>query len=128
MDWHFKLKQRASSKGAVPPSRRWLHSIDDWVSHVPAFEAEEDKPQPSAFDAPTTVAAPAAAPADETAAAAAPALGSQVLRAPPDCDRVVCLHCGEAIEMFWDADDEEWLLRDAVHTTGGRICHASCAV
>ena len=42
--------------------------------------------------------------------------------------RPTCKLCGEAIEMFWDGDKAEWMLRDAVAVEGEPdvFCHSAC--
>ena len=40
---------------------------------------------------------------------------------------MTCVLCGEPIEMFFDADAAEWMMRDAVQAGDGEYTHASCA-
>ena len=49
--------------------------------------------------------------------------------APSEVSRLTCFQCGEPIEMFFDDDASEWMLRDAVTASDGtgRICHANCS-
>ncbi len=96
-------------------------SASEWATHTPLFDADDDKPPPSAFDAPK--GGPGDATADDTCKSAG---STSVLRAPADAEHVACAHCGEEVEMFWDPGEEEWFLRDAVLASDGRICHASC--
>ena len=52
---------------------------------------------------------------------------AQLLRAPSDVSRVTCALCGEPIEMFWDGDAAEWMMRDAIGVADGQYAHTSCA-
>ena len=78
-----------------------------------------DSAAPSVFDAFDTAGA------KESAPAAAPV---PLLRAPSEVSRLACFKCGEPIDMFYDKEASEWMLRDAVTAKDGtgRIGHSAC--
>ena len=130
MDFHFRRNRRATKTGVVPPGRRWLLPAAAWLTADPVAEVEVEKEGAAAvsvFDAfdPTGGGAAAAA-ADEAKASKPPV---PIVRAPSNVTKPTCQLCGEPIEMFWDGDAAEWMLRDAVVCEGGdadKFCHSAC--
>ena len=52
-----------------------------------------------------------------------------MVRAPSDVSHVTCALCGEPIEMFFDSESAEWMMRDAVLAADGSglYHHTACA-
>lgn len=118
MDYLFRRNQRTKKTGAAPPCRRWCLPVAEWIALDPISEVEIEKEgaaAPSIFDifASASGDATSVEPASKADKKEVP-----IVRAPSNVTRPTCKLCGEAIEMFWDGDKAEWMLRDAVAIEG----------
>ena len=157
MDSHFKKKMRGKATGIAPPSRRWMMPLEEWITHSNSeadLDTQQEKEAASVFDAidasstaekkpeapikPPPQVRPPATTCIQPPPNAPPRAFSeccchacyccpQMVRAPSDVTHATCNLCGEPIEMFWDGDAAEWMMRDAIVAPDGSYCHASCA-
>ena len=49
------------------------------------------------------------------------------MRAPSDVAGLTCALCGERIDLFWDSDSAEWMMKDVQEAEGGKYVHTECA-
>ena len=40
---------------------------------------------------------------------------------------LTCALCGERIDLFWDSDSAEWMMKDVQEAEGGKYVHTECA-
>ncbi|KAL3864346.1 hypothetical protein ACJMK2_006037 [Sinanodonta woodiana] len=116
LDWHFRQNKREKEEYKVKRSRNWFLGMHDWTQYEEIGDTEEIA-RSSIFE---QMMAPNPAP---TAPAQMPFTlikvpeGTSFIRCPratgEDKDDL-CNTCHEPFEQYWDDDQEEWLLRDAL--------------
>ncbi|EGD82766.1 hypothetical protein PTSG_03416 [Salpingoeca rosetta] len=106
-DWHFRKNQERQQAAVV--SRGWYLSETDWVKY--AGSKLDTMPEPETQEQKK---------AEEERARTI--LGTQRVKAKDDQR---CKICREKFGTYYDDEEEEWLLQDAIETDEG-LFHISC--
>ncbi|KAL3880688.1 hypothetical protein ACJMK2_032908 [Sinanodonta woodiana] len=116
LDWHFRQNKRDKEEYKVIRCQKWFYGMHDWTQYEEIGDTEEIA-RSSIFE---QMMAPNPAP---TAPAQMPFTlikvpeGTSFIRCPratgEDKDDL-CDTCHEPFEQYWDEDQEEWHLRDAL--------------
>eukprot|EP00850_Spirogloea_muscicola_P014858 SM000109S14172 [mRNA] locus=s109:288611:295516:- [translate_table: standard] len=115
LDAHFqKRKRQKSAKGR---SRRWFVTLQEWLAGTAGGMDGE---------APPGTAGGGVAGSDGNVAALDEDLDQMAVPADEAHDR--CSLCGDKFEVFFNAEEDEWMFRGAVYAAqpGGPIVHAKC--
>ncbi|KAK2163156.1 hypothetical protein LSH36_84g01011 [Paralvinella palmiformis] len=119
LDWHFRQNKRGKDQMNMPKHRDWYYTITEWIQYEEIGDLE-NRTQSSFFDKALEMSS---------------VTQSQGTRLVPgrvtSCPAVqggddVCAVCGEVFEQFWDEDEEEWHLRDAMRAEDGKTYHPVC--
>ncbi|KAJ3056207.1 mRNA 3' end processing factor, partial [Quaeritorhiza haematococci] len=109
LDWHFRQNRRLKEKAKKAVSRDWFVSEEDWVS-----EREVDAKSRQA------------APFQDHVEPVVEKEEEPVSNIPAEGDKIEpCAICNEAFEKFWDEEEEDWMLRNAVKQDG-KLYHQTC--
>lgn len=116
LDWHFRQNRKLTDNVLKSLSRDWFLNENDWLELRNVDTTS--KQAPSFFE--TSASAGPQGDADLSKVAA-------VVPSIPMVDGVdaVCYVCKEKFETFWDEDEEEWMMRDAV-MINGKVFHTAC--
>ncbi|KAJ3330945.1 hypothetical protein HDU76_004453 [Blyttiomyces sp. JEL0837] len=107
LDWHFRQNRRAKDKARKAISRDWYLPEDDWVNERET-DIQEAKAHTFFFESTDSAKAAASAEAEEPV--------SNIV-AEGDQD-MPCTICNEKFERYWDEDQEEWMIRNAIKVDG----------
>ncbi|OWF46603.1 uncharacterized protein LOC110455499 isoform X2 [Mizuhopecten yessoensis] len=127
LDWHFRQNRRDKDDAKVTKYRRWYYDVSDWITYEEIDESE-GKGRSSIFEkmlAIATTANLANVPQDTVVNAPE---GSNIIHCPPATGEDkgdVCEICGDPFEQFWNEDQEEWHLRDAIRVES-KTYHPIC--
>ncbi|KAL3871728.1 hypothetical protein ACJMK2_039711 [Sinanodonta woodiana] len=116
LDWHFRQNKRDKEEYKVIRCQKWFSGMQDWTQYEEKGDTEEIA-RSSIFE---QMMAPNPAP---TAPAQMPFTltkvpeGTSFIRCPRATGEYkddLCDTCHEPFEQYWDDDQEEWHLRDAL--------------
>lgn len=106
LDWHFQQNRKDKHATNDKQSRNWYISAENWTQNVYLEDLVEKKPN-------------------------LPAIEVSKNRPEPKCVanrdefQKDCNMCGDPFELFYDNDDEEWYLRNAIRFAQG-VYHPIC--
>eukprot|EP00850_Spirogloea_muscicola_P018713 SM000174S03368 [mRNA] locus=s174:289056:295513:+ [translate_table: standard] len=115
LDAHFqKRKRQKSAKGR---SRRWFVTLQEWLAGTAGGTDGEAPPGTAGGGVAGLVGNTAALDED---------LDQMAVPADEAHDR--CSLCGDKFEVFFNAEEDEWMFRGAIYAAqpGGPIVHAKC--
>ncbi|XP_049824330.1 pre-mRNA cleavage complex 2 protein Pcf11-like [Aethina tumida] len=107
LDWHFR-QNRANKKGTG--RRAWYYSKNDWMEYEASYDVEEAE---NFFDLQ----------AKAIKAEKVEDVNAGVTVSASNGDK--CTVCQEKFEEYFDDDEEEWRLRDAM-VVDGKLVHPQC--
>lgn len=117
LDEHFAENRNARAARSEPTAEQWYASAADWVKIQPrVHQSDANEPQPSWFDMQEA--------SQQRATIAKPTINCVA------GDDKQCVLCSDPLDLFFDDDQEEWMLRDAVRIDGNvyhPACHADMA-
>ncbi|XP_014668946.1 PREDICTED: uncharacterized protein LOC106810179 [Priapulus caudatus] len=117
LDWHFRQNRKDKDLLKRATSRKWYYDLEDWIQYE---EIEDLEARRSHFFEQQM----------EEAAAQRHAYRSQTTE-PISCITASpsgnnhCEICREEFEQFWDEDEEEWKLKNAIRVDG-KAYHPGC--
>lgn len=103
MDFHFRQNKRNMEKGKKMLSRDWYVPVENWIANKEVEVGEEHAPYFG--DAPE-------AKKEKVETEELPKVRA------PEGEALVCPICHEKFVRYWDEDEEEWMVRDAVEVDG----------
>lgn len=140
LDWHYRQNTRGdrSRLKAGVRSREWFAAIDTWlVWEDPSLTAA---PTPGSIVNPLLVVDEQPAVGDGEAAAShgggghagggsvrEPSGGNTFVALNDDEQEPRCVVCGDALSTEYEHASENWVVRGAVRTASGQLCHRECA-
>ncbi|XP_054237601.1 pre-mRNA cleavage complex 2 protein Pcf11-like [Indicator indicator] len=116
LDWHYGQNRRQRAAGRAAAHRQWYCSSAEWIEFAEAADLE--KPAKSQiFERPHEAMLKAREGAKKEEIQSVPA-------GPAGADES-CEICQEQFEQYWDDEEEEWRLRNAIRVDA-KIYHPSC--
>ncbi|KAJ3411160.1 hypothetical protein HDV05_002674 [Chytridiales sp. JEL 0842] len=110
LDYHFRQNRRAKDKARKAISRDWYLSEDNWVAEK---DADINEPKAPTFFFNSTEAVNEAA--EEPVSS---------IRLEGDTVEP-CTICNETFEKYWDEEEEDWMIRNALRIDG-KLYHQTC--
>ncbi|XP_033743780.1 pre-mRNA cleavage complex 2 protein Pcf11-like [Pecten maximus] len=127
LDWHFRQNRRDKDDAKVTKYRRWYYDVSDWITYEEIDESE-DKGRSNVFEKMIATAnAPSASSVPQETVVNVPE-GSAIIHCPPATGEEkgdMCEICRDPFEQFWNEDQEEWHLRDAIRVEN-KTYHPIC--
>ncbi|XP_069130811.1 pre-mRNA cleavage complex 2 protein Pcf11-like [Argopecten irradians] len=127
LDWHFRQNRRDKDDAKVTKYRRWYYDVSDWVTYEEIDESE-DKGRSNVFEKMIATANAPSAPKVAQETVVNTPEGTSIIHCPPATGEDkgdVCEICGDPFEQFWNEDQEEWHLRDAIRVEN-KTYHPIC--
>ncbi|XP_060064813.1 pre-mRNA cleavage complex 2 protein Pcf11-like isoform X2 [Ylistrum balloti] len=127
LDWHFRQNRRDKDDAKVTKYRRWYYDVSDWITYEEIDESE-DKGRSNVFEKMLAMASTANAPSITQETVVNAPEGSDIIHCPPATGEEkgdMCEICRDPFEQFWDEDQEEWHLRDAIRVEN-KTYHPIC--
>ncbi|XP_033103764.1 pre-mRNA cleavage complex 2 protein Pcf11-like [Anneissia japonica] len=112
LDWHFKLNRKDRDDVKARTSRRWYTPADNWVVFE-SVENLEEGAESSFFEEQALQMK-----LNEFAVSSVPIIQGN------DKDDI-CKVCHEPFQQFWDEDEEQWQLKDAIRIDN-KTYHPTC--
>ncbi|KAK3591756.1 hypothetical protein CHS0354_019528 [Potamilus streckersoni] len=116
LDWHFRQNKRDKKEYKVTRCKKWFYGMHDWTQYEEVGDTEEIA-RSSIFEQMMAPTPAPAAPAQMPFTLIKVPEGASVTKCPratgEDKDDL-CEICHEPFEQYWDEDQEEWHLRDAI--------------
>ncbi|XP_077983868.1 pre-mRNA cleavage complex 2 protein Pcf11-like isoform X2 [Glandiceps talaboti] len=117
LDWHFRLNRREKDGAKKATSRKWYYKLDDWIKFEEIDELEEGA-RSEFFELQARLGL------SEMMKKPNPVVSSIAVTGENDTEEV-CDICQEKFDQFWDEDEEQWQLKDAVRVDG-KTYHPLC--
>lgn len=118
LDWHFRQNKREKDDYKVAKYRKWYYEMSEWIQYE-EIQDDEEKNRSNFFENMLN-------PVQEPAFIGPQ--GNKVIQCPAatgnDTDDV-CEICGDPFEQFWEEEEEEWHLKNAVRVEG-KTYHPVC--
>lgn len=118
LDWHFRQNKREKDDYKVAKYRKWYYEMSEWIQYE-ENQGEEEKNRSNFFENMLN-------PVQEPSFVGSQ--GNKLIQCPAaignDTDDV-CDICGDPFEQFWEEEEEEWHLRNAVRVEG-KTYHPVC--
>ncbi|XP_063287364.1 pre-mRNA cleavage complex 2 protein Pcf11 [Pelobates fuscus] len=115
LDWHYR--QNRTEKDRKITYRRWYYSVQDWVAFVEIADLEERAKSQFFEKVHEEVIL-------KTQEAAKEKKFQSIVAGPAGSDEI-CEICEEQFEQYWDEEEEEWHLKNAMRVND-KIYHPSC--
>ncbi|NXN91668.1 PCF11 protein, partial [Rhinopomastus cyanomelas] len=117
LDWHYRQNRTEKDVSRKITHRRWYYSLTDWIEFEEIADLEERAKSQFFEKAHEEVVLKTQEAAKEKAFQSVPA--------GPAGSVESCEICREQFEQYWDEEEEEWHLRDAIKVDE-KIYHPSC--
>ncbi len=122
LDWHFRQNRRDRDSSRRAHSRRWYYNVDDWIQYEEIEDLDERErnwfeTQQMEMDQ-----------ANDDSAQRNDSPVPSCIAGPDDVDRT-CDMCHEQFETFYNEENEDWHLRNAIRVDGKTyhpICFEDC--
>lgn len=122
LDWHFRQNRRDRDSTRRAHSRRWYYNVDDWIQYEEIEDLDERErnwfeTQQMEMDM-----------ANDDSAQRNESPVPSCVAGPDDVDKT-CDMCHDQFETFYNEDNEEWHLRNAIRVDGKTyhpICFEDC--
>ncbi|KAJ7996237.1 hypothetical protein DPEC_G00235020 [Dallia pectoralis] len=117
LDWHYRLNRSEKDISKKVTHRRWYYSLMDWIEFEEIADLEE-RAKSLFFEKVNEEVV-------QKTQEAAKEKEFQSVKAAADVVDETCEICQEQFEMYWEEDEEEWHLRDAIRVDE-KTYHPSC--
>ncbi|XP_046540935.1 pre-mRNA cleavage complex 2 protein Pcf11 isoform X2 [Equus quagga] len=117
LDWHYRQNRTEKDVSRKVTHRRWYYSLTDWIEFEEIADLEE-RAKSQFFE---KVHEEVVLKTQE----AAKEKEFQSVPAGPAGSVESCEICQEQFEQYWDEEEEEWHLKNAIRVDG-KIYHPSC--
>ena len=116
LDAHFRRNMKLKEVTKKVLTRDWFAAEEDWILGMENLDTNK---QVSVFEELT-------ADKDASARAGAREVASEKIPAGDDHRPRTCSVCMDKIELYWDDDSDEWILKNAALLDDGEVVHAHC--
>lgn len=119
LDWHFRQNRRITERGNLNLSRDWFLPESAWIESSSVDTTSKETPvftEPEADGAAADGTVNPKGQDDE--------VPESIIPMNPDLGRN-CNICNEEIERFYDEEEDEWMMRNAI-IEDGALYHYSC--
>ncbi|MGH0119661.1 UNVERIFIED_CONTAM: hypothetical protein FKN15_044480 [Acipenser sinensis] len=117
LDWHYRQNRSEKDISKKVTHRRWYYSLTDWIEFEEIAELEE-RAKSQFFEKVHEEVV-------QKTQEAAKEKEFQSVKAAADVVDETCEICQEQFEMYWEEDEEEWHLKDAIRVDE-KTYHPSC--
>lgn len=117
LDWHYRQNRSEKDISKKVTHRRWYYSLTDWIEFEEIADLEE-RAKSQFFEKVHEEVV-------QKTQEAAKEREFQSVKAAPDVVKESCEICQEQLEMYWEEEEEEWHLKNAMRVDG-KIYHPSC--
>uniref|UniRef100_UPI00398ECB9B pre-mRNA cleavage complex 2 protein Pcf11 n=1 Tax=Pristiophorus japonicus TaxID=55135 RepID=UPI00398ECB9B len=117
LDWHYRMNRMEKDITKKVTYRKWYYSLTDWIEFEEIADLEE-RAKSQFFEKVHEEVI-------QRTQEAAKEKEFQSVPAGPAGVHEVCEICQEAFEQYWDEDEEEWHLKNAVRMDS-RTYHPAC--
>ncbi|XP_053564640.1 pre-mRNA cleavage complex 2 protein Pcf11 [Bombina bombina] len=117
LDWHYRQNRTEKDVSRKITHRRWYYSLADWIEFEEIADLEERAKSQFFEKVHEEVILKTQEAAKEKEFQSVPA-------GPAGADEI-CEICQEQFEQYWDEEEEEWHLKNAM-CVNGKIYHPSC--
>uniref|UniRef100_A0A4W3JWC6 Pre-mRNA cleavage complex 2 protein Pcf11 n=1 Tax=Callorhinchus milii TaxID=7868 RepID=A0A4W3JWC6_CALMI len=113
LDWHYRMNRMEKDITKKVTHRKWYYSLTDWIEFEEIADLEE-RAKSQFFEKVHEEVI-------QRTQEAAKEKEFQSVPAGPAGVQEICEICQEPFEQYWDEDEEEWHLKNAVRVEG-RVC------
>ncbi|MBN3313896.1 PCF11 protein, partial [Atractosteus spatula] len=117
LDWHYRQNRSEKDISKKVTHRRWYYSLTDWIEFEEIADLEE-RAKSQFFEKVHEEVV-------QKTQEAAKEKEFQSVKAAPDVVHESCEICQEQFEMYWEEEEEEWHLKNAIRVEG-KTYHPSC--
>ncbi|XP_030636860.1 pre-mRNA cleavage complex 2 protein Pcf11 isoform X2 [Chanos chanos] len=117
LDWHYRQNRSEKDISKKVTHRRWYYSLTDWIEFEEIADLEE-RAKSQFFEKVHEEVV-------QKTQEAAKEKEFQSVRAAPDVVDESCEICQEQFETYWEEEEEEWHLKNAIRVDG-KTYHPSC--
>ncbi|XP_059527707.1 pre-mRNA cleavage complex 2 protein Pcf11-like [Myotis daubentonii] len=117
LDWHYRQNRTKKDVSRKVTHRRWYYSSTDWIEFEEIADLEERAKSQFLEKAHEEVVLKTQQAAKEKQSQSVPAGPAGAVES--------CEICQDQFEQYWDDEEEEWHLKNAIRVDG-KICHPSC--
>ncbi|XP_003468569.1 pre-mRNA cleavage complex 2 protein Pcf11 isoform X2 [Cavia porcellus] len=117
LDWHYRQNRTEKDVSRKVTHRRWYYSLTDWIEFEEIADLEERAKSQFFEKAHEEVVLKTQEAAKEKEFQSVPAGPAGAVES--------CEICQEQFEQYWDEEEEEWHLKNAIRVDG-KIYHPSC--
>ncbi|XP_017575362.2 pre-mRNA cleavage complex 2 protein Pcf11 [Pygocentrus nattereri] len=117
LDWHYRQNRSEKDISKKVTHRRWYYSLTDWIEFEEIADLEE-RAKSQFFEKVNEEVV-------QKTQEAAKEREFQSVKAAPDVVDESCEICQEQFEMYWEEEEEEWHLKNAMRVDG-KTYHPSC--
>ncbi|XP_072517782.1 pre-mRNA cleavage complex 2 protein Pcf11 isoform X2 [Salminus brasiliensis] len=117
LDWHYRQNRSEKDISKKVTHRRWYYSLTDWIEFEEIADLEE-RAKSQFFEKVHEEVV-------QKTQEAAKEREFQSVKAAPDVVDESCEICQEQLEMYWEEEEEEWHLKNAMRVDG-KTYHPSC--
>ncbi|XP_048389435.2 pre-mRNA cleavage complex 2 protein Pcf11 isoform X4 [Stegostoma tigrinum] len=117
LDWHYRMNRMEKDITKKVTYRKWYYSLTDWIEFEEIADLEE-RAKSQFFEKVHEEVV-------QRTQEAAKEKEFQSVPAGPAGVHEVCEICQEAFEQYWDEDEEEWHLKNAIRVDN-RTYHPAC--
>ncbi|MBN3308854.1 PCF11 protein, partial [Amia calva] len=117
LDWHYRQNRSEKDISKKVTHRRWYYSLTDWIEFEEIADLEE-RAKSQFFEKVHEEVV-------QKTQEAAKEKEFQSVKAAPDVVHESCEICQEQFEMYWEEEEEEWHLKNAIRVDE-KTYHPSC--
>ncbi|KAL4658619.1 pre-mRNA cleavage complex 2 protein Pcf11 [Arapaima gigas] len=117
LDWHYRQNRSEKDISKKVTHRRWYYSLTDWIEFEEIADLEE-RAKSQFFEKVNEEVV-------QKTQEAAKEKECLSVRAAPDVVGESCEICQEQFEMYWEEEEEEWHLKNAIRVDE-KTYHPSC--
>uniref|UniRef100_A0A8C1DZX2 Pre-mRNA cleavage complex 2 protein Pcf11 n=1 Tax=Cyprinus carpio carpio TaxID=630221 RepID=A0A8C1DZX2_CYPCA len=117
LDWHYRQNRSEKDISKKVTHRRWYYSLTDWIEFEEIADLEE-RAKSQFFEKVHEEVV-------QKTQEAAKEREFQSVKAAADVVHELCEICQEQFEMYWEEEEEEWHLKNAIRVDG-KTYHPSC--
>uniref|UniRef100_UPI003AAEEB5D pre-mRNA cleavage complex 2 protein Pcf11-like n=1 Tax=Centroberyx gerrardi TaxID=166262 RepID=UPI003AAEEB5D len=117
LDWHYRQNRSEKDVSRKVTHRRWYYTLTDWIEFEEIADLEE-RAKSQFFEKENEEE-------EQKSQEAAKEKEFQSVRATADVVGESCEICQEAFEMYWEEEEEEWHLKNAIRVED-KTYHPSC--